>query len=202
MENKNINEEVKEKECCGSCDEECACECEDNKEECSCKEAKGNKKHKAQIEELKEEVNKYRDLYLRTLAETENFKKRINDEKIKDRKYASYSFCEKIISPIDLFDKVVSYKPDDDKLRNYLIGFEMINNQLKQVLSDEGVKEIKSLHEVFDPRFHQAVETVWDENYDENVIIVEMQKGYMYKDRVLRASLVKVNKKPINEEEN
>ena len=156
------------------------------------------------LEELQAEVNKYRDMYLRTLAETENFKKRMNDEKIRDRKYACYSFAEKLIGPLDIFDKVISVKPEDEKLRNYLIGFEMINNQLKQAIEDEGVKRIKAFGEQFDPRIHHAVETVWDETQEENVIVEELQSGYMFKDRVLRAALVKVNKKPIenSKEEN
>lgn len=156
------------------------------------------------IEELTNEVNKYRDMYLRNLAETENFKKRINDEKVRDRKYACYGLVEKMIGALDIFNKVVSVKPDDEKLRNYLIGFEMINNQLNQIIEDEGVKKIKSLGEKFDPRFHHAVETVWDEAQEEGIIVQEMQTGYMFKDRVLRAALVKVNKKPIenSKEEN
>lgn len=171
-----------------------------NKE--SKKEEKQSKKDKAKIEELTNEVNKYRDMYLRTLAESENFKKRVNDEKIKDRKYACFGFAEKLIDSIDLFDKVVSFKPDNDLLKNYLMGFEMINNQLKQVLEDEGVKKIITKDQMFDPKYHNAVETDWDETKEDNVILMEMKTGYMFKDRVLRASMVKVNKKPIENKEN
>lgn len=171
-------------------------------EKVSKKEEKQAKKDKIKIEELTAEVNKYRDMYLRTLAETENFKKRVNDEKIRDRKYACFSFAERLIESIDLFDKVVSYKPDNEMLRNYLIGFEMINNQLKQVLESEGVTKIVTKDQMFDPRFHNAVETDWDETKEENMILMEMKTGYMFKDRVLKASMVKVNKKPIEQTEN
>lgn len=173
------------------------------KEEVKSKKAeKQSKKDNAKIEELQSEVSKYRDMYLRTLAEAENFKKRVNDEKIRDRKYACFGFAEKLIDSIDLFDKVVSYKPDNELLRNYLIGFEMINNQLKQVLEAEGVTKIVTKDQMFDPRYHNAVETDWDETKEDNVILVEMKTGYMFKDRVLRASMVKVNKKPIEQNEN
>ena len=79
----------------------------------------------------------------------------------------------------------------------------MINNNLKQALEEEGVKKIKAVGEKFDPRYHHAVETAWDESKEEGIVLSEMQTGYMYKDRVLRPSLVKVNKKEeIKEETN
>lgn len=153
------------------------------------------------IEKLKEENKKLKEQYLRTLADTENFKKRIDEERIRERKYGSQRLLEKIIPSIDIFDKAINIQTDDEKLKNFLIGFEMINNNLKQTLEEEGVKKIKALGEKFDPRYHHAVETEWDETKDEDIVLSEMQTGYMYKDRVLRPSLVKVNKK-VNEEEN
>lgn len=147
------------------------------------------------IEALKEEAKKYKEQYLRVLADSENFKKRIDEERIRDRKYSSQRLLEKIIPSIDIFDKALNMKTDDEKLNNFLIGFEMINNNLKQALEEEGVKKIKAVGEKFDPKFHHAVETEWDERYDEGIVLSEMQTGYMYKDRVLRPSLVKVNKK-------
>lgn len=145
-------------------------------------------------QKLQEEVKRLNDLYLRTLAETENFKKRINEERIRERKYATQSLMEKMINTLDIFDKVVNVKTDDEKLKNFLIGFEMINNQLKQIVADEGVKPIESLGVKFNPSFHHAVETAWEEDKEEDIILEELQRGYTFKDRVLRAALVKVNK--------
>ena len=150
---------------------------------------------KEDIEALKEEIKKYKEQYLRVLADSENFKKRIDEERIRERKYGSQRVLEKIIPSIDIFDKAVNMKTDDEKLKNFLIGFEMINNNLKQVLEEEGVKKIKAVGEKFDPKYHHAVETEWNSDVEEDVILSEMQTGYMYKDRVLRPSLVKVNKK-------
>ena len=150
---------------------------------------------KEDIEVLKEEIKKYKEQYLRVLADSENFKKRIDEERIRERKYGSQRVLEKIIPSIDIFDKAVNMKTDDEKLKNFLIGFEMINNNLKQVLEEEGVKKIKAVGEKFDPKYHHAVETEWNSDVEEDVILSEMQTGYMYKDRVLRPSLVKVNKK-------
>ena len=98
-----------------------------------------------------------------------------------------------------MFDKVVNMNTEDEMLKNFLIGFQMINNNMKQVLSEEGVKKIEAVGKKFDPRFHEANETEWDETLEEDMIISEFRSGYMYKDRVLRASLVKVNKKKVNE---
>lgn len=145
--------------------------------------------------DYKEKYHEANNSYLKVLAEMENFKKRINDERIRERKYASQNLLEKLVGAIDIFDKVVSFVPEDEVLKNYLMGFQMINNNLKQILEDEGVKKIISVGNEFNPNFHNAVETVYDETKKENTVLEEIQSGYMYKDRVLRAALVKVNKK-------
>lgn len=148
------------------------------------------------IEEILAENKKLKDHNLRVLADAENFKKRIDEERIRDRKYGSQRVIEKIVNTLDIFDQAVNLKTEDEKLKKFLVGFEMINNCLKQIVEEEGVKPIKALNEQFDPRYHHAVETDWDETKLDNVILQELQRGYMFKDRVLRASLVKVNKTP------
>ncbi len=165
-------------------------------------EKKAKKKEEEQAEdleilELRAEVAKLSDLYLRTLAEAENFKKRINDERMRERKYASQSLLERLVNVTDIFDKAVNSNVDDEKVKNFLIGFQMINKNLQDLLEDEGVTKIKAKGEVFDPKVHHAVETVVDLEQDDNIIVQERQTGYYYKDRILRPSLVVVNK--INE---
>ncbi|HOC97895.1 MAG TPA: nucleotide exchange factor GrpE [Bacilli bacterium] len=165
-------------------------------------EKKAKKKEEEQAEdleilELRAEVAKLSDLYLRTLAEAENFKKRINDERMRERKYASQSLLERLVNVTDIFDKAVNSNVDDEKVKNFLIGFQMINKNLQDLLEDEGVTKIKAKGEVFDPKMHHAVETVTDLEQDDNIIVQERQTGYYYKDRILRPSLVVVNK--INE---
>lgn len=150
-----------------------------------------------EIMKLKEENAKLKEQYLKVLADSENYRKRIDEERIRDRKYGCQRLIEKIIPSIDIFDKAINVKTDDEKLKNFLIGFQMINNNLKQTLEEEGVKKIKAVGEKFDPKFHHAVETEWNEDMEEDIVISEMQTGFMFKDRVLRPSLVKVNKKNI-----
>ena len=179
-----------------SCDKE---ECECHKEECCDKESGKGKKHNAlkeKINKLEEENKKLKDQYFRTLADSENFKKRIDEERIRERKYGSQKLIEKLLNDLDIFDKAVNMQTNDPNLQNFLIGFKMINDNLQRVLGDEGVKKIKAVGEKFDPRYHNAIETKWDESKEENIVLGEMLSGYMYKDRVLRASNVIVNKKP------
>ena len=125
-----------------------------------------------------------------------NFKKRLEEDKLKSIKYANQGLLEKFVDQLDLFDSVVNMKTDDPMLKNFLIGFEMINNNFKQIINDEGVKRIEvKVGDQFDPRYHHPFETEWNEDYEENAILAELKGGYTYKDRVLRPTLVKVNKK-------
>lgn len=152
-----------------------------------------------EIQKLQEEVKRLNDLYLRTLADAENFKRRINEERIRERKYGAQSLLEKLIAVVDIFDKAVNVETDDEKLKNFLIGFEMINKQLAQILADEGIKKIETKDQKFNPQYHHAIEIDYQEGVEDNIILEEVQTGYMFKDRVLRPALVKVNK--INKEE-
>ena len=159
-----------------------------------------NKKYKNNLkvenEKLKEEISDLKNQILKVKADEINFKKRIEEERDKVVKYANQNLLEKMITQLDLFDKVVSMETDDPTLKNFLLGFQMINTNLKQVLEDEGIKKIVvKVGDKPDPRYHHELQTGWDENYEENVILQELQSGYMYKDRVLRPSLIKVNKK-------
>ena len=165
------------------------------------KKEKINKKDKhfqEEIEKLQEQVKELNNKYLKTLAESENFRKRIEEEKIRDRKYASQRLLEKLINPIDIFDKACNMKTDNEVLRNFLIGFQMIDNQIHGVLEEEGVKKIK-VEGKFDPRYHNALEVDYDETKEEGAILAVLKDGYMYKDRVLVPAAVKVNKKPVEE---
>ena len=171
------------------------------------KKEKINKKDKhiqEELEKLQNQVKELNNKYLKTLAESENFRKRIEEEKIRDRKYASQRLLEKLINPIDIFDKACNMKTDNEILKNFLIGFQMIDNQIHGVLEEEGVKRIK-VEGKFDPRYHNALEVDYDPEKEEGEILAVLKDGYMYKDRVLVPTAVKVNKKPeekTNEEEN
>ena len=162
-------------------------------------ENKKNKKHKKnhlyeENQALKKENAELKDQLLRNLAELENFKKRTNEERIKDRKYALADFLMQLIDIVDIFDKAVNKKTDDEKLKQFLDGFAMINKSFKQILERNGVKPIEALGKPFDPAYHSAIETVEVEGTESNIVVEELMTGYIYKDRVLRPSMVKVSK--------
>ena len=165
---------------------------------------KKNKKEKNKKEENEEvidekyevlmaEIAQLKDSLLRNQAELENFKKRTNEERIKERKYALKDFLLELISVIDVLEKAINVKTDDEKVQKFLKGFVMINVMFKQILEKEGVVKIEALNKPFDPNYHNAIEVVQVEGVESNIITEELQAGYMYKDRVLRPSMVKVN---------
>lgn len=162
-------------------------------------ENKKNKKHKKnhlyeENQALRKENAELKDQLLRNLAELENFKKRTNEERIKDRKYALADFLMQLIDTLDIFDKAVNKQTDDEKLKQFLDGFVMINKSFKQILERNGVKPIEALGKPFDPAYHSAIETVEVEGTESNIVVEELMTGYIYKDRVLRPSMVKVSK--------
>src|SRR5690554_4758847 len=105
------------------------------------KETKKEKKTKQQlkIESLEQEVKELNDKYLRTLAETENYKKRITQERINDRKYAATNFALELLTPYEQFSKIVEFPSDNELLNNFLIGFKMIRDQFKDALEKKDV---------------------------------------------------------------
>ena len=107
---------------------------------------KRNNQLETEVKELTDQVAFLKDQLLRNQAELENFKRRTNEERIRERKYAMQDFFSEIISVIDTFDRVVSAKTDDEKLKKYLTGFVMINNNIKQIMENYGVKKIDCLN--------------------------------------------------------
>lgn len=173
------------------------------------KESKKEKKSKEQekIEKLEEEIRKLKEDnaklkndYLKAYADSQNFQKRINDQAIKDRKYASQNVIGELINPIDMLVQIVNMPAPSPEIQNYVIGFQMITNQLTDILKNEGLAPIEVKVGVeFDPKTMQAVETSNLDDVDDNKVTKVMQSGYMYKDRILRPAMVVVNKKPKEE---
>jgi len=169
------------------------------------KESKKEKKdkYKETITKLEEEKKKleedYRNLkneYLKAYAELENTKKRLKEEAIKDRKYASQKVVGELINPVDMLQMIVNMPAPSPEVQNYVIGFQMITNQLVDILKAEGLAPIvANVGDEFDPRVMQVVDTAYEQDKKENTILAIKQAGYMYKDRVLRPVMVLVNKK-------
>ena len=126
------------------------------------KSAKFGKKKK--IEELEEEIVKLKEeaaanknAYFKAYADTENLKKRLQSESDNVRKYRIQSFAMEILPVLDNLERALDVKVDDQNVKNYAKGFEMIYQQLVHILNQEGVKEIEALDKPFDPNFHQAL---------------------------------------------
>lgn len=143
---------------------------------------------------LANEVADLKERLLRNAAELENFKRRTNEERIRERKYASMPVLGSLIQVLGNFDKAVNFETEDQTLKNWLYGFKMINSQIFNVLEQEGVKYIESVGKQFDPNLHQSIGFGLDESKEDGIILEEITKGYMYKDRVLVHSMVKINK--------
>jgi len=154
------------------------------------------------LQTLDLELQDVKDKYLRALAEMENFKRRNNDELIREKRYSSMPVCDKLIDSIEVFDQAIGMQTEDPTLKNFLIGFKMIKEMMFTVLSDEGVSVIAlKVGDKFDPNFAQAVDITSTPDTADNTIVKIIKKGYKYKDRLLRPAMVVINMQPIAPED-
>ena len=138
-----------------------------------------------QIEELTDKVK-------RQMAEFDNFRKRTEKEKSQMYDMGAKTIVEKILPVIDNFERGLAAVPEDNKEDAFVVGMDKIYRQMLTVLEEAGVKPIEAVGAEFDPNFHNAAMHVEDETLGENVVAEELQKGYMYRDTVVRHSMVKV----------
>ena len=133
-------------------------------------------------------VNEWKDKYTRQLAEFDNFRKRTEKEKSQMYDMGAKVIAEKILPTIDNFERGLQNAPDDA----FAEGMQMVYKQLLKNLEDAGIKAIECVGKEFDPNIHNAVMHEEDDSGEENIVTEELQKGYMYKDTLLRPSMVKV----------
>lgn len=141
--------------------------------------------YEAKIAELDDRVK-------RQMAEFENFRKRTEKEKAAMFEMGAKSVVEKILPVVDNFERGLAAIPEEDKNSPFAEGMNMIYKQLMTELEGLGVKPIEAVGKEFDPNFHNAVMQVESEEYEEGVIAQELLKGYMYRDTVVRHSMVAV----------
>lgn len=146
---------------------------------------------KKNLQEKEVQCSELLDRLQRTMAEFDNYRKRTQKEKAVLFEDGVRSTIEQILPVIDNFERALS-TADADENNPYLQGLEMIYRQFQDILLSIGVEEIKAVGEKFNPDFHNAVTHVEDEAYGENEIVEEFQKGYIYKEKVIRYSMVKV----------
>ena len=148
---------------------------------------KKNKKDKKD-----EKIEKLTDRLTRQMAEFDNFRKRTEKEKSQMYEIGAKDIIEKMLPVVDNFERGLDAVKEEDKEDPFIQGMEMVYKQLMTVLGELGVKPIEAVGKEFDPNLHNAVMHVEDENFGENIIAEEFQKGYMYRDSVVRHSMVKV----------
>ena len=184
LENEEINDTAEE-ETVEEAEEAVAEEPETEKEKGSFfkkKEKKDKKDEK--IEELTDRVR-------RQMAEFDNFRKRTEKEKTQMFETGAKSIVEKILPVVDNFERGLAAVTEEEKGTPFVEGMEKIYKQMMTVLEEAGVKPIEAVGQEFDPNLHNAVMHVEDEEFGENIIAEEFQKGYTYRDSVVRHSMVK-----------
>jgi len=177
-------------------------EIEDSNKKQLKKDEKKYKKLESEIEKLTKEIEKLKieakekeEKVLRTQAELLNFKRRKEEENIYNMKYKNEDILKSLLPIIDNFERGLKMDDNDlsDEVSKFLSGFKMIYTDVISILNKNEVKEIEAVGVEFDPTVHQAVLMEHDENKPQGVILEVLQKGYMYKDKVLRPAMVKVN---------
>lgn len=141
---------------------------------------------------LEEKIKEASDKYARLFAEFDNFRKRSDKEKTQRYDFGVKDTVEKILPVIDNFERGLAAVPEDKKEDSFVTGMEMVYKQMMKALEDMGVKPIEAVGQEFNPDFHNAVMHVDDPEVGDNIIVEEFQKGYLYKDHVVRYSMVKV----------
>lgn len=139
-----------------------------------------------------EQIEELTDRLKRNMAEFDNYRKRTEKEKAVMYEVGARSVIEKLLPIVDNFERGLAAIPEGEEKSAFAEGMDKIYKQVLKMLDDMGVKPIEAVGQPFDPNFHNAVMHVEDESFGENVVAEEFQKGYLYRDSVVRHSMVKV----------
>lgn len=198
--NKKVNPETAEEKKPEDTLEEEVVQEENNESENSEEDKKGDEGNKDKKSFFKKDKKDKKDLiieeltdkYKRTFAEFDNFRKRSEKEKSAMYEIGAKDMVEKILPIVDNFERGLATVPEEDKKLPFVDGMDKIYKQLMKALEEAGVKPIEAVGKEFNPEFHNAVMHIDDDSFGENIIAEELQKGYMYRDTVVRHSMVKV----------
>lgn len=179
-ENEKITEEIQNETC--DCAEECTCDT------CDCH-------SDDKINALNEYIKELEEKVLREKAELVNYRKRKDEEVVGIIKYSNEELIKELLPIVDNFERAIRLDDNDltDELSKFLSGFKMIYTAIINLFNKYEVKAIDGTSKPFDPTYHQAVLTEKIENVESGIVIEVLQKGYLYKDRVIRPAMVKVS---------
>ena len=172
-----------------------------------------NEQEEKKVTPIKEEtpeekLKNTQDKLLRTMAEMENQRRRFEKEKQEAFEFGGFNFAAESLSLIDNIDRAIISFKNDDSLKNnkdlnkIIDGIEIVKKDLVSIFKKNGVEPIECINKKFDPNFHQAMLEVENNTNAPGIVVQEIQKGYMMKNRLLRPSLVGVTKKREEKEEN
>ncbi|MCM8804210.1 MAG: nucleotide exchange factor GrpE [Candidatus Omnitrophica bacterium] len=164
--------------------------------------SKKAKEFEKEKEELNNKIEELKDKYLRTLAEFENYRKRVEKEKKDILKYGNENLILQLIPFDEIFENVLKQIDKAPSIEIIKKGFELLKKEFTKLLEGLGVKKINAIGEKFDPKLHEGVGFIETDEVEEGIIIEEEKSGYIYNDRVIRPSLVKVAKKMKDNVEN
>ena len=167
---------------------------EDEEQQSSEEEKDGGRKlfGKKKKDKNDEKIEELTDKLTRQMAEFDNFRKRTEREKSQMYEVGARDIIEKILPVVDSFERGLGAVKEEEKDHPFMQGMDKVYKQMMTTLAEAGVKPIEAVGQEFDPNFHNAVMHVEDENLGENIVAEEFQKGYMYRDSVVRHSMVKV----------
>lgn len=149
-------------------------------------------KRKPKKDKKDEQIEDLTDKLTRQMAEFDNYRKRTEKEKTAMYEIGAKEVVEKILPVVDNFERGLAAVPEDKKEDSFVAGMEMIYKQIMTTLEEIGVKPIEAVGKEFNPNFHNAVMHIEDEEFGENIVTEEFQKGYTYRESVVRHSMVKV----------
>ena len=182
----------------------------ENKEEINDSEENSDIKETGEDENIEEdnlekEIETLKEEKIRLLAEMENLRKRFEREKVETIKFGSINLARDILSPGDNLERALDALPEDENhsesIKNLIDGLKMVLKEYKSALEKHGVKKIETLNQKFDHNFHQAMMEVENNDVEEGTVVQEVQSGYTMHDRLLRAAMVGVSKKPATKTE-
>ncbi|MBD3917919.1 nucleotide exchange factor GrpE [Paenibacillus sp. PR3] len=147
----------------------------------------------ARIAELERQVEEHQQRYLRAQADFDNFRRRTTKEREELAQYATMKLITQLLPVVDNFERAISAAKQNNDFEALSKGVDMVSRQFNQVLEQEGLKPMAAVGEPFNPEFHQAVMQEQSADHEEGIVLEELQKGYMLKDKVIRPAMVKVS---------
>jgi len=168
---------------------------------------KNLKKNPDKEESVEDKLKTVEDKLLRTLAEMENQRRRFEKERNEAFEFGGFNFAKESLSLLDNIDRAISSFTNDESLKNnkdlnkIIDGVEIVKKDLVSIFKKNGIVSIECINQKFDPNFHQAILEVENNSKEPGIVVQEIQKGYMMKDRLLRPSMVGVTKKRQEKEE-